>query len=265
MFTLRGSLIPFLQNETYDFDPSRGYIYHADFKGISRAQMTALQQDYVNAGIACRLAYRQGGMSTLDIEDATQSYTIDVWEIESNGLTVDIFSHPNALSNATPDQIAAIRAYLEQQSTPDVAFADNGAGAGSKGVDLTPLAGGVIQRFYSLNQRGSTDYRRSHYILKHTTNAPARWTQNVSDNGVDAIYTPAQLLSEVSNAGLWIFPIPDRLYYKINNIPIPAPQANYQWGWLKSGSTETTAANNRVNIVTQYELEQWSTDLYIPD
>jgi hypothetical protein len=46
-------------------------------------------------------------------------------------------------------------------------------------------------------------------------------------------------------------------------------QANYgaldfhTWGWVKRASPESTAANTRVNIVTEYEFDQWSEDVFL--
>ncbi|MEI6195262.1 MAG: hypothetical protein WCS42_13125, partial [Verrucomicrobiota bacterium] len=43
---------------------------------------------------------------------------------------------------------------------------------------------------------------------------------------------------------------------------IGSPPANYLQGALKGGSSRVTAANNRINIVTEYKLFNWSTDDY---
>lgn len=253
--TIRGTLLPLLQHEEWDFDPSRGYLYRATFRGASQELMLAQQQDLARGGIACRLLYNQGDSATLEVEDSTQQYTLDVWQLVGNEESRDIFSHPTILGLTTGDQVAIVRQHLEWKDPPDAAFADDG---------ISGLAGGPVQKFYSLNLRGTTDYRRQQYVLRHTTNAPNRWNSNISDFGIDRIYTPAQLLSEVQNSGLWVVPIPGRLAYKIANIPFPTFQPDYLWGWLKGASTETTAANNRVEINTEYVLEQWSTALYQP-
>lgn len=251
---VKGSLRPFLRRTTYDYDPTRGYLVREEFEGASQALMLVYQRDCVRAGIACRLVFERD-MATLELEDSTQQYTLDNWQILANEESRDGLSHPTVLSLATDEQIALIRGHLEANDSPDTAFAD---------PDLAGLAGGPVQRFYALQQRGSENYRRSHYVIRHTTNAPNRWAVNVADVNVGMIYTPAQLFTEVQDPFLWIYPMPARLVFKLASIPAPTFQANYLWGWLKGAATETTAANNRIDIVTEYVLEQWSTDYYEP-
>lgn len=246
----RGSSFPIPQGFTYDFDPQRGETYHEDHRGISLEQMQAKYGDYVNAGIACRLTYHHG-IASLDVEDSSQAFTVDTWEIVGNDLSIDIFSNPKINGLISDEQMAAILGFLTEDATPAEAFAD----------PALTSASAIVRRYYSMHQRGTTDYRRAQYVLRHTTNAPSRWNSNVSDVGVEKIYTTAQLLSETQNSGLWIYPMPGRLGYKVANIPTLSA-ANYQWGWLKAPSTETTTANNRINITTEYCLELWSTDLY---
>lgn len=248
-----GSLEPYLQSEKRKFDPQRGWIYTYKYKGLSKIQVEALQQSWVQSGCTCEIELGRG-MATLDVEDCTQQYTVDTWEIVANGILIDGFSHPTSLAKTVPNQISAMRRHLESNDTPDTAFAD---------TILAPLlSDGTMPRFYSLQQRGSNEYRRSQYVLRHRTNAPSRWSANIADVGIDQNYTTAQLLTEVQDSTLWVVPLPARLVYKISNIPIQGPQSNYQWGWLKDGSTETTSANNRVDITTEYTLELWTTDYY---
>lgn len=258
----RGSFANFLQWETFDFDPQRGFIYRAEFRGIGQANMLALQAQYVAAGIAHRMR-EQFDVFTLEAEDATQAYTIDTWQVVGNEESRDGFSHPKLINGITaasddPDTIvAAMRQHLENGESTTQAFDDPDS-------DLF-LAPGIARKFYSLAVRGSDQYRHGQYVLRHTTNAPNRWSVNISDAGIDQIYTPSQLLTEVQDTSQWFFPLPGRLAYKISAIPVPTFQTDYLWGWLKGASTETTAANNRVDITTEYILEQWpSTTYYEP-
>jgi hypothetical protein len=255
----RGTRLPQPQSEEFDFDPTRGFLHRLHFRGASWNNMTALQQDFVRAGISCRLVANQGDTATLEVFDSTQQYTIDSWEIVVNEEGRDGLSHPgliNALTTASLDAdkiIASARQHLQDNDDPKALFEPGGD------FDGAPA---ILKRFYSLQVRGSTEYRRAQYCLRHRTNAPNRWAANIADYGIDDIYTYAQLLAEVQNSGLWVFPLPSRLAYKIGRIPVPTFQPNYLWGWLKSASTETAAPNNRIEITTEYVLEQWSTDYY---
>lgn len=259
----KGTPFPQGQTQRNKYDPSRGFTTFADYDGYSQEYLQNLYQSFVSQGIGCELElYLDKGR--LRVEDATQEYTIDSWEIVGNESSVDGLSHPtvfaiiNAYQNGTgapngttSDVYGELRQNLANDATTDDAFT-NGDQL------LLPYSGTLVEFAYSLNQRGSTDFRQGAYVLRHTTNVSNRWQANVSDFGVDSIYTPAQLLTEVTDSGLWIFPLPGRLQYKIAFIPSPAPQPDYLWGWLKSASTETTAANNRVNIQTEYTLALWA-------
>jgi hypothetical protein len=263
-FELRGSDEPQLQDEYFLFNPTNGYLYKANYKGMNRDKMLALQQRYVSAGIECELGYLKGGNCQLNIVDATQQFTIDTWEIVGNKLNIDGFSHPTVKSICSDDQVAAMRNGI-QNLTGGVPTAAAIATIFTDAI-FASISGAnkiVLSRFIGLQLRGSTDYRRGQYVLRHTTNAPGRsYAQNVSDINVDDIYLTTSVLTEVRNANLWAFPLPDRLYAKINAIvPLPS-QPFYQWGWLKDASTEQTAPYNRVNISTDYTLELFSTDYY---
>lgn len=237
----------------------RGLIIRQRYRGLSQAQMAALANDYILSGLSCQLVYNQGDTATLEILDATNSYTIDSWQIVGNEECRDVLSHPTILNLLTENEIGQIREGLNNvpsSSTPaDDIVSPLGLGSGDAAT---------VTRFVTLALSGQSEYRRAQYVLRHTTNVPNRWTVNIADFGIEQIYTTAQLLTEVQNAALWIFPLPYRMAYKISNIGVPIARSNYLWGWLKGPSTETTAANNRIEINQEYCLEQWSTDDYAP-
>lgn len=273
--TVKGSLAALLQEESWVYDPSRGVGYRATYRGASQAQMRDLAQTYVNAGISCVLTYNQGDTATLEIDNTTNSgsgagdglaSTVDTWQIVGNDLSMDALSHPalfNGIAAAYPSAplssiygvINQMRAYLYDKVPEATAFGDSG---------LLNGAPDICKRFYRLVIVGQDEYRRAQYVLRHTTNAPNRYSVNVADFGVEQIYSTAELLTECQDGALWYYPMPGRLAYKISAIPVPTAQTNYLWGWLKSPSTEITAANNRIEITTEFTLEQWSTDFYTP-
>lgn len=259
----RGSPFPQGQEIIIDYDPSRGFIYRTRYDGISQTQLAALQQSIIANGVACRLRFFKD-VGTLDVDDSTSEYTIDSWEIVGNEESKDGLSHPSiiaiidayqagagAANGTAGDVFAAIRAALDDNENTTDTFT-NGSPL------LAPYAGTLVEFAYTLQQRGSGAFRYGQYVLRHRTNVSNRWLANVADVGIDQVYTTAQLLTEVTDSGLWIFPLPPRLQFKLAAIPAPVPQTNYLWGWLKAASTETTAANNRVDIATDYTLEQWA-------
>ncbi len=256
---VKGTFLPQAQNISWEFDPQTGYLILSDYKGSNQQLMLNLQQDFVRAGIACKLTYHQGDTATLEVHDSTQQYTIDVWQIVGNEERRDLFIHPNARALLTdPDMIASIRQHLENNDKSSDAFPDDPSDI------LFPVRGTLIESYYEMYQGGQTEYQHAQYVLRHTTNVANRWPRNIADIGVDNIYTTAELLSETQNSGLWVFPLPYPMAFEIANI-LPAPAVDgYLWGWLKTAPTKTTAANNRMDITTEYILEQWPTSVYAP-
>jgi hypothetical protein len=256
---IKGSNFPQPQSFKYKFDPQRGYIGEYVYEGASQTAMLALQQDFVRASIECELEYIHD-KAILTVSDSTNANPIDSWQMPVDEASRDGFSHPNVTTVATDAQIALLRAQLEIPANATVAF--------NSDPTLIPLIGTAVQNIYDLAFRGSPEYRKGYYVLRHATNVANTWQTNIADFGVDQIYSTAALLSEVSNNGLWVFPCPGRLQYKIANIPVEVPGSQdafaeqYFWGWLKSISQEETEANNRIAIVTTYTLALWSTAYY---
>jgi hypothetical protein len=261
----RGGLLPKLQSETNDYDPLRGFIYRATFRGLSADEMLALQSDYIRRGIACSITYSLG-VSMLEVVDSTQQFTLDDWQLNGDEERIDIFSHPDVIATVnefSSDEAdaqsvyASIRQHLENQDDPATAFTD-------PNLDVFALGqpGELLQFYYSLYQRGTTEFENdvdgSGYVLSHSTNVSNRYQTNIADVNVGRVYSTAELLTEVQSSALWKNPLDARRVYKIANIPAPAPQDNYFWGWKKSRSSENTAANNRVSIQTHYKLALWS-------
>lgn len=264
----KGSFLAALQWEENDFDPVRGYIYRAAFKGLNADNVQSITNDLIAQGIACRIR-TEFGVTTLEAVDSTQEYTLDAWDLDGNEERFDLFSHPTIIDIFGPyssysgwQNFTSLKGDLEDNTDPqDLYNALTGGG-------ISPDDAATVVRFYLLYLRGTTEYENdtdgTGYVLKHTTNVSNKWTVNIADVNVGRIYTTAELLSEVSDSSLWINPLDARRQYKIANIPAASPQENYLWGWKKTRSTEGTAANNRVNINTNYTLALWSTDLYQP-
>lgn len=256
----RGYSFPMGQRYTYDYDPSRGFSTVTAYKGISQTELIALQQSIIAQGIACRLELYED-IGELHVDDSTLQYTIDSWEIVGSDESVDGLSHPLMTHLYYKYSTLGLQAYLRaslESNISDVAVFNYLNPVTRPESPLTITEATQIRAFYVLQQSGSTNYRSAQYVLRHKTNVSNRWQANVSDVGVENIYTPAQLLTEVTSSGSWIFPLPDRLQYKIAAIPPQGPVTNYLWGWLKSTSTESNIANNRVDITTEYTLALWS-------
>lgn len=268
---VNGTPLPLPQNAIYDFDPVRGYIVRQEYDGVSQEAMLSLQQQYVLNGIACRLTFAQG-RAKLEIDDSTQEYTLDSWGLGGEDEAVDVLLHPQVAADLATagitysTGIAALQTHLQNQDNQATAFGQPGSGS-----TLAPLIGSLTYYLYPYILAGLTSFKSSAvsdtgYVLRHKTNVSNRYTDNIADYGVGQIYTTAQLLSEVTDSGLWAVPLPIRLAYKVSMLMPPNLPSDIagDWliGWFKGRSTEDTAANNRVDIETSYTYGQFERALY---
>lgn len=284
--TIVGSPYPILQRTERDFDPTRGFIIREHWEGTSQTLMEALQNDYVNAGIACKIIYELG-KGVLQVNDSTQEYTLDYWEMPNNDEVLDPFLNPNIVAEinttANPDAtIAAIRDGLASNEPSFIAATDSAPASGlfsklpcsairaglPNGTGIPSGTFGYTQRTYYNVLLGLTGYKDAAdglgYVLRHSTNVSNKYQTNIADFGTGQIYSVPQLLSEISDNGLWINPCPEPFQYLIAHILPPISRPGWQIGWFKDRSTRSTAANNRINITTEYVYGQFDSDLYNP-
>lgn len=265
--TYRGTLSPLLQRITDHTSPTTGFTRELEYHGNEETRARALAGYYETLGVDVQVSGALGKWSVV-VSDTTGSYTIDTWEIAANQIQPLVFDNPLIQAAGTPGQIAIVQYAVETGLNPAEAVAAFNASTelktqyNSGSAVAWPTGVAALIRLYDRAKKGKTEYASTGYVLRHTTNVSNRWSVNISDVGVNMLYTTSVLLSETQSSALWFYPLPGRLAYKINIIPIPAVQTGYLWSWLKGASSESTSANNRVNIVTDYTLDQWSTDLY---
>lgn len=294
----RGTDEPQLQYFEINFDPTKGSIVSKEFKGISYAKMAALANQYGAARWAGTLR-SEHGVATLRLQGTDSSGTgttspvsdiTDKWEISVDQEKPELCENWTFKSSINgldfsgvkiSEQIfQVLRGVAQSQTKTRSAFAE----ALNKeplvtiyGVPVTPaitvgeyMAGhsgswdaATFYKFVDDYLRGADTFVRGKYVLRHTTNAPNTYSANVADYNVEKIYSIAQLLSECQDASLWIFPLPGYLSYKISTYPQPSNlPTNYQWGALKLRSSATTAANNRIEISTEYLIDAWPIHTY---
>ena len=291
----RGFGTAFCQRQTGRWSPVNGWTFDQEFSGLSIDVMQSLANMYGGAGIEYELTY-QNGIAKLTTRDTTGNITIDVWEINANQVTVSWLKNPLLLANlyivaaaytGSSNQnvldwnvtrfLGKMAAGIENNTSPldttqPATVADATGVFSSKNFfdgtfTFDSISSSVclpILRAYQRAQAGQDVFFADQYTLRHTTNASNRGYFNVADRNVNALQTQSQFYTEITNGGYWIFPAPNEIIGALNVIfnsltPVPA---NYMAGALKGGSSRVTAANNRVNIVTEYKLFNWSTDDY---
>lgn len=289
--TLRGNDNPIRQKRNWTFNANSGGSYIEEYRGINLAKMIAQWNGTVYTAQSGELAY-ENGVATMRLEWATAGgggggtgnnnsieVTTDRWECPEPRFDKPLLQHPTmtaiiiALAGAESggdswanrNKIAKnIREAINAAEDFKTSMAASCAGwtAFAAGVYYEPLL-----RLAQMMISGQDSYQSSQYAIRHTTNAPGGWGLNRADVAVNKIYSQAQFLSEVTDSSLWYFPMPGRLQYKLaaayTAFAALAPSlTGYAVGWLKGPSAESSAANGRVEIQTNYVLDQWSTDIY---
>lgn len=252
----RGTLVPQEQNYEYDYDPSTGGKQTYEFDTFSDAAAIALANSNISARIATKYR-RTHGSCTVVISDSNFP-GIDTWQVLANESSKSRWDAPAMLrilkygdgTDFYGNQIQILKHAVDNKTKwSELVSSIDGS---ITGADLAYLS-----NVYNLILRGSDAYPFSQYVLRHTTNVGNGYASNIADSNVDRVYTVAQLLGETQDAGLWIFPLPGELQYFIQHITAPASQNGYLWGWLKRSATRTTAPFNRIDLTTEYWLEQW--------
>jgi len=258
---IQGTLLAQRQSREWKYDPTSGEIYAESWAGFGAAAMANLLAENRSNGIATEIS-ESNGKYVLNQTDTSSSYTEDSWQIQQNELSIPVLKNPrhepdNGAYKLLAKHIEVIGAYQRNEKTFDEATTLLATYPGTPELDN---ANALLLRIH----RGEDHFARSGYVLRHTTNVGQDTTFNVADEHVDNIYSFAMLIAECTNATLWVSPLPTRLVTKINYLWTnrPTDLTGYLYGWLKRGSTESTAANNRIDITTEYWLNQWSTEEY---
>jgi len=258
---IKGTLAAIRQPDRVTFDPQKGITRYAVFESASETNIDLLAEAY----LILRLPYTITSTGTkirLEVAfiggDSLNPTPIDTWQILGNEIQKSQWEH-NALLGFDPDFIALAQTSIDKGKT-----SSDFQSQLEEDSDLSPGDIDTLMGFYNLVRRGSTHFALGQYVLKHSTNVGQGYSSNVSDSGVERLYTTAQLIAETTDPGLWTYPLPGRLRAKIESIVAPPDRPGYLWSWRKLPSTEATAAGGRVEISSEYWLEQWSMLDYSP-
>lgn len=164
----------------------------------------------------------------------SSSEVVNTWELLGNDIQKDLYEHPKSLA-VTESDLRKIRD----------AIANPG--------DTPPTLTGDADTLYKLLLKGTNAYVVSQYVLRKTQTVSSRFQTLVAFANIEKIHTTAQVISAEA--------VPSTLIFSISQIPIPASQTGYQWGWLKKTPT-VSQLGTKFQITQEYWLEQWSTYIY---
>ncbi len=251
---IKGTLKPILIGKRQSYDPSRGLQITQDYESAGD-NLNGLATQCVADGAPFDHSpnTRRSRISfTSSSGGGVADQTSDTWQVQANEIQKDLKEHAAVLAMPTSGagSLAETLQFVENFN------AGSPPAAGYfTGTDTQSL-------LFQLLIHGVTSYPLGQYVLRHTTNVSSAYGENVADQNVEFVYSTASLVSEITNASYWTKPCPGRLVAKIQAIEVQASGVGIFWGWRKLPSTETTAANNRIDISTEYWLAGWSTLIY---
>lgn len=263
--TYRGTQELLRQRITESYSPQAGFVREFEYRGLSYTKAAALANLNAANGVTYTLTNQQG-IATLVLQDSSGATAIDTWEIGVTHVSASSFFNPlnnNHLFELIDwdhghDKAVFLKGIQDKTKWDEVYKAMTNPNKASN--QLATL------RAYDRFALGGDSFWTDQYTVRHTTNVSTRYPYNIADAHKNFIYTPAQFYTEVQSALLWLYPMPNSFVnVLISNPPIVVPSLlapYYLWGYLKGGSSRTTAANNRTQIVTEYRQYAWSVDEY---
>lgn len=272
---IKGDASPQLQRQTLRYDPQRGYTHTLEYQGIATPTQNSLldlYNDNIRNGVECSITYEKDKV-ILNVNDSTGANSIDTWQIVGSELTKDGLTHPYLTQFLSPQQVMAVRAGIT--SLPSAQTSDDASNIIKDVLALpnikiiTDAQKALLTRFIGLQGRGATEYRVANYVLRHTTNVPNNYQTTFPFGNADRLFSTVDMIADCTNSTLYVNQLPPVMAATLATIdltnqtafPIPA-SLNYAWAWLKGATTQTSAANNRVDIASEYTYECWSTDYY---
>ncbi len=249
-----GTLSPFLVSTQVSHDPTRGLIVRPRYRCVGD-NMGGIANVYYAARVGYEweksahksefTATISGGQAGLP-DDAK-----DNWQLMANEIHKDLFT-----SKICSDGIAGDAKFASKVEGAFAAYKENdfdGANEIRDSVDSSVLS--EFDTMIFLLGKHVDSFYVGQYVLRHSINISNFYTASLpGDGSVEHVWAPGDLLSA--------FAIPAYLSQKISSIPEPDFQARTLWGWRQLPSTASTAAQNRVDVSTEWWLDLWSTDLY---
>lgn len=197
-------------------------------------------------------------MTVLFNFDETEIPEIGVinWELISNDLTKDLYEHSKVLDFPAA-VLSAVRKAVDQfenqtaddeytvaQATIDITAACVTAGYSS----ANPIA------VFNLRAKGQDSFSVDQSVLRKTQLVSSNYPQKLAFSGVGKLWTGSQINAQES--------IPIGIQFDINQIEAPPARTGYLWSWLKKRPTAIVVSRNKIQLVQEWWLEQWSTFVY---
>ena len=281
------------------FDPWRGMSStHRAFAPLNTPGLLDLMSDVITAGGSGKmlfatddpvLEYELPGLPW-DLVGIVPELFFDRWDLVANESLDSIFINPRMVDTVNfpasamnyNDRVVISRFIRDNSITIDDAIAACNAdlatgalhapapGPGTYGggtVDNKfqgPIVASAAGQAYRESLKGQFEYEAPSHVLTHCSVCSPTSTYNTGRANELCIYTPAQLLTEISSG--WTYNCPLRLRSEISALPskVAAPDeaTYYTWGWLKKITRSSPQTNFMIEVSTEYILGLWSNIKY---
>jgi hypothetical protein len=259
---INGTLQPIRKGTRVSYDPSRGQMIVREWEGAGD-NLNGLAYQCAAANMSYELhpgRVRSRLIATATSAPELEESIVDSWQLLADEIQKDIKEAPAVRALHRNDLAFVVKnakKYNDGKTLGDDwwEFYDDAEGL------INPDHHATIRSLFEALTHGHDVFNISRYVLRHTVNIPADTTKYIGDSYANYILDTATLLGEISS-NAWRYPCPARLRYKIGSIPAMAATGSLVWGWRKLVSTETAAANNRVDVSQEYQLALWDTLVY---
>jgi hypothetical protein len=237
-----------------DFDPVRGLVMTQKFVGGGLRSLEGLFQGFYTAGIACRWkpgvkselsAHLSGGQGSVPDDLQTN------WQLMGNEIQKSIFFSPMAIEVEVefPGTLDKVRRDFDRLSQ------------GQKAGTPAPAAGAMdtYNELLGLLRLGQSTFATAQYVLRRTVTVSKTFRNGASqllplEGEVGNVIPHVTILTD--------FGLPYALAQLAAGIPIAGAHAGFNVGWRQLPSTATTGAQNRVEVSTEWWLDEWRATLY---
>jgi hypothetical protein len=162
-----------------------------------------------------------------------------VWELAGNDIAKDLFEHPDFLS--LPDaQIYEIKKQIQNF--------DSGAD-----ISLTSISA-ENQYWFALAIKGTRQFTDNQWVLRRTVTVPRTFQTPVAMTGIGQLWTTAQIQATEH--------VDNQTLFSISTIEEKTGPGAYLWSWLKKSPTVSRSSSGRFQMVQEWHLDLWNSDIY---
>lgn len=242
-----GSLAPIQKPPSIQFDPTRGLIINNEYESAGNG-LVGLANTFYAGKVAFTLkpsTHKSHLSATITSGQAGFPELVqDHWQLLANEVQKDLREHPAVLA-------------LEASSPGILALILKAVDDFNNGKTTTPsFPDGEANTVFDLMKKGQTHFAVGQYVLRWTTNVSFNSTVYRGEGNREMLYSTSQVISESLP--------PTAITSAMTSISAPTFVSGYFWSWRRLPSTRTTVAQNRVEVSTEYWLDQWSTYIYSP-